>query len=107
MKLYQKMITYGALIAGLVGLTGCEVDSDKTHSKEIEITHHNDYFATVPTNLKSRITISSGDFDGDGDLDFIVGITRWSRDGELRIFINDGKGNFTLKKPTTPAEKQD
>jgi len=40
--------------------------------------------------------MTSGDFDGDGDLDLIVGARISSAyEGRLYQFNNDGKGNFS------------
>lgn len=53
--------------------------------------------AEVPQYYESGIALTSGDFDNDEDLDFIVG--SYNNEGRLYLFENDGKGNFA---PYTP-----
>ncbi|MBT7091795.1 MAG: VCBS repeat-containing protein, partial [Bacteroidetes bacterium] len=50
-------------------------------------------------NYKERsASISSGDIDGDGDMDVLVANGRhWP--GQNRILVNNGKGIFTASKP--------
>ncbi|MBR9683360.1 hypothetical protein GOV03_02360 [Candidatus Woesearchaeota archaeon] len=109
MKLYQKMLTYGALIAGLSGLTGC---TKSAGSEEVapQVAPQPDYFASVALDYARDLRTIKGDFDGDGDLDLIVSARSANntigQQGKLYLFLNDGKGNFTLKKPTLPAEKR-
>ena len=50
-------------------------------------------YATLGTSEALTASASSGDVDGDGDLDIIVANGRhWSEENE--IFYNDGKGFF-------------
>ena len=50
-------------------------------------------YATLGTNQDLTASASSGDIDGDGDLDIIVANGRhWSQQNQ--IFYNDGKGFF-------------
>ncbi len=56
--------------------------------------------------IESGIALTSGDFDGDGDLDFIVGSLNYDPNhdrfgdysGKMYLYLNDGKGNFALKE---------
>ncbi len=66
------------------------------------------YFATIPC-YSDRTALVSGDFDGDGDLDFILSLSEkndippaglWDGSekhyqARLYLFKNDGKGNFS------------
>ena len=88
---YQNIITYGSIIAA--GLLSCN------ENKEIPEKPPK-YFATVSMNADSGMALTNGDFDGDGDLDFIVGAFEWNNGGQLYLYLNDGKGNFTSKEPT-------
>ena len=47
----------------------------------------------------SGVAITSGDFDGDGDLDLVTlfSINYPHYRGVLQYYENDGKGNFTLR----------
>ena len=111
MKLYQKIIVYGATIACLGGLlsgiTGCSEEEEniegrlKNETKTEQTLSKS--FAEVPMYSESGIAITSGDFDGDGDLDIIVGTfssDRWN--GKLYLFLNDGGGNFSVKETLNP-----
>ena len=89
---YQNIVAYGSLIAGLLG---CEENTSRQTPPEPK------YFAVVPMSSESGMALTSGDFDGDGDLDLIVGdqYPDFNGRGTLYLFLNDGKGNFTLKEP--------
>lgn len=93
MKLYQKVIVYSSVIAGLLG---CDENTQNTEDTQKETPK---YFATLPMGPESGMGLTNGDFDGDGDLDVIVGVRPWAEQGQLYLFLNDGKGNFTLKEP--------
>ena len=87
---YQNIVAYSSIIAGLLG---CE-------KQPTEKPEPPKYFATVLMDSESGMALTNGDFDGDGDLDFIVGAHEWAKGGQLYLYLNDGKGNFTLKEPT-------
>jgi len=50
---------------------------------------------------ESGMAMVSGDFDGDGDLDFIIGAhdPEFATEGRAYFYENDGDGNFRIKKP--------
>ena len=94
---YQNIVAYGSIIAGLLG---CEENTNKQNQDPILRVA----FANVPMTYETGMALTNGDFDGDGDLDLIVGsLTCYSYTdtncGNLYLFLNDGKGNFTLKEP--------
>ena len=67
------------------------VHSQKLHFKT------NSRHILGPYKEKSA-SISHGDIDGDGDIDLVVANGRhWP--GQNRIFINNGRGQFSVSKP--------
>ena len=96
MKL-QKLAMYGTLMFGLSGL-GCKDNEERIVTDSSEL-----YFAIFPMHSRSGMAIDSGDFDGDGDLDFIVGAFS-SDEGKLYLYLNDGDANFTIRNPNFAAE---
>lgn len=85
---YQNVVVYGSLVAGLVGCENLQKAPEPPR-----------YFTTVEMGSETGMALTSGDFDGDGDLDFIVGARPAVEYGHLYLFLNDGKGNFTIKEP--------
>jgi hypothetical protein len=88
-------------------LTGCANITNKTEKiKEEKKVEYVNYFDEVLMNsYESSLTMTSGDFDGDGDLDLIVGSNThdWnsklgSYTGKLFFYEGDGKGNFTKRQ---------
>lgn len=51
----------------------------------------------IEAKIREFETYTSGDIDNDGDLDFVV--TTRMDNYPLRMYFNDGKGNFTVKEP--------
>ena len=98
MNLRNKIVTgIGVIIFSTLSLVGCGKDYTKgTKEAPKPKEEVRDYFAKVPMSYESGMGLNSGDFDGDGDLDLIVG-ARDDRGGKLYFFENDGKGNFKLR----------
>lgn len=98
-NIYKHLI--GSLLAAVSLTTGCLPASDR---EGIEQEPTKPYFAEVPMRFDSGIAMTNGDFDGDGDLDIIVGAREGAistNGGRLYHFENDGLGNFTLKTKKT------
>ena len=90
------------LALGLTAVTGLTVyltvRNPIPYNKPKEKTLESHFFAQVPLNRVGSLALTTGDFDGDGDLDIIVG-AHYSGYGSERarvyLFKNDGKGNFS------------
>ena|SRR3989344_7513455 len=103
----QKLAMYGTLMAGLSGL-GCKDDTPEPEVEEL--VNQPTYNFRIPyIQSYDLLATTSGDIDGDGDLDLIV--TRTKYDGNelhILIFKNDGLGNYQLvplAQPTYPVER--
>jgi hypothetical protein len=89
MELYKKIVTGIVILSTLSALTGCsskKKESQQTNNPKIG------YSATIPAWYEG-IALTSGDFDGDGDLDVIAASTI-NNEGPLYLLKNDGNGNF-------------
>jgi hypothetical protein len=94
MRLYQKIITRGLVVAGLAGFLGCgKKNPNETQNLEQSL---NAYVITEPKDFRSYFSssmgvgVTTGDVDGDGLNDFIVG-TPFA----VKYFRNTGEGRFS------------
>lgn len=57
----------------------------------------------IQIRADEKVTMTSGDFNNDGNPDLIIGIGSW-KDGNyaerLHFYEGDGKGNFKLRQYT-------
>ncbi len=100
MKNLRNFLLAGTSALALT-LAGCPSNtnySQKEKPKEEKVIP--DYFAEVPMYSQSGLTITTGDFDKDGNLDLIVGAqSNGPNVARLYFFKGDGKGHFSLVKP--------
>ena len=92
-------------LAGCCELTGSCDEKTTPSSPTPQKSVRPDFFATFPTTYyHPSVALTNGDFDGDGDLDFIVATNDETEgsDGKLYFLENDGKGNFSPRKATKP-----
>ncbi len=103
MSLRNKLLGIG--FAGLTLLSvGCTKSGYPGESKEPAKETPKEvikYFAGLRMYIESGMAMTSGDFDGDGDLDLIVGAHNGKmigrETGKLYFFENDGECNFKLR----------
>jgi hypothetical protein len=59
--------------------------------------------STGVANAENSSLLLSGNFNGDGNTDLIVGVTSAANAVTTRFLTGDGKGNFTVEGPANPA----
>ena len=55
------------------------------------------HIGSVPAGIGSGLSLMAGDYDKDGDLDFIITAKRPTyEEAKSYLFFNKGRGNFSL-----------
>lgn len=96
-KTLKKIVLSG--IISLASLTGCG-DSENQSVKKQPI-----YFAAVPSQIRTGLAATKGDFDGDGNLDLVIGSIN-DRESKLYFLRNKGDGKFDEPKYITSVPSQ-
>lgn len=104
----MKALVFGSTLI-LGGCNGC-IQQDAKEVEEIRKMNIEqlekgpeivDYFGNVQMFSGSGATMTTGDFNGDGNLDLIVGSNYSSfAESDLRLYFfeGDGQGNFKLRQ---------
>ncbi|GEM_PF-6713471 len=91
------------------GFARCDLNYQPLRAEQVPKQITTDYFQRfINVSENSNPVIILGDYDGDGDTDFLVPITQYCKDNgpeygyntNLYFFENDGKGNFELRPKT-------
>ncbi len=88
----KSFLIGSVMLAGLSGLSGCKPEKAYAERNEPPA-----YFTSVPAYDGAAVAITSGDFNEDGHLDFIL-TTNYnpgsSTQSKTYLYLGDGKGNF-------------
>ena len=109
MKNITKLLSCGMLALSLNGCSEivkgltimAETESIKyTNQRNTQESARVDYCAEIDVGIDRKSSPSKivGDFDGDGDLDYIITVNQWGNKIYSFFLENDGKGNFKLKQ---------
>ena len=82
MRLYQKIITGGLLVAGLAGLIGCKESSNQQKNN-------------IPTTSDGA-SIVSADFNKDGYSDLMLCDGRYN--SPIQLMLGNGDGGYNIRK---------
>jgi sugar lactone lactonase YvrE len=95
MKLYQKIITGGLVIAGLAGLVGCDSHPDTPKADYKSKTS----IAKVNSAVYLGSSIAAADMDDDGLVDLL------STDGDGNVYFHKNQGDNVFAKFEKPIFK--
>jgi hypothetical protein len=91
MRLYQRLIVGGLVVAGLAGLVGCK---DNNAPQEQPRVSNVRYEQSIPINpvdgYAGGVSVVTGDINGDGIDELIVGDM-----SDIKLYRNDGRGKFS------------
>jgi hypothetical protein len=123
MGIYQKIIVGGLIVIGLAGILGCDKNNSQrkeykpNYSQSVNVKSQGDknnsqreeskpnYSQSINTQSKQgyggAIALDLGDVNSDGIQELVLGDLK-----SVKLYRNDGKGNFTNPQTITPVQSQ-
>lgn len=96
MKLYQRIIAGGLVVAGLAGLLGCDNDRPRTEEPKPKSV------ATVELYQHGNASVAIGDVTGNKLPDLVIAAEK-IREREAGVYVSGNRGDYQFGNPTLIA----